>query len=82
MIGVFAAEWFKLRKRPATWIIVAIWFAFILLVEYLLFYQSFKGIPRTRNGGQSFDRAAALANFLPQNLVHFLFRSALVWVER
>ncbi len=71
MIGVFAAEWFKLRKRAATYVIGAIWIALILLLEYLLSYYFSKNAGRPRNGG-GFNAKAFIDTLLPQNLVHYM----------
>ena len=38
MIGVVAAEWLKLRKRPAVWVCFAIVIALLILLGYLLTY--------------------------------------------
>lgn len=71
MIGVFAAEWLKLRKRAATYVIGAIWIALILLLEYLLSYYFSKNASRPRGGG-GFNAKAFIDTLLPQNLVHYM----------
>ncbi len=72
MTGVFAAEWLKLRKRPATLIIGVIWLALVLLLGYLLPYVIFKNPPRPRNGNSPLNSAALIAGLEPRNLVHEL----------
>jgi len=70
MIGVFSAEWLKLRKRAATYVIGAIWVALILLLEYLLSYYFSKSASRPRNGG-GFNARALIDALLPRNIVHY-----------
>lgn len=41
MLGVVAAEWLKLRKRPAVWVCFAIMVALLVLLGYLLSYFIF-----------------------------------------
>ncbi len=72
MTGVFAAEWLKLRKRPATLIIGVIWLALVLLLGYLLPYLIFKSPSRARNGGPPLNSAALIAGLQPRNLVREL----------
>ncbi len=72
MIGVFAAEWLKLRKRTATFVIGVIWIALILLLEYLVAYTFSKSAPRPRTGVASFNPKAIIDALLPHNLVHYL----------
>lgn len=41
MLAGFGAEWLTLRKRPATWILAAVWFALVILFGYVLTYLVF-----------------------------------------
>lgn len=45
MLAGFAAEWLKLRKRPATWVLAAVWFALVVLFGYVLTYLVFASPP-------------------------------------
>lgn len=45
MAASFAAELLKLRKRPATWVLAAIWLAFVVLLAYALPYAFFANLP-------------------------------------
>jgi ABC-2 type transport system permease protein len=42
----FTAELLKLRKRPAVWILGAIWLAFVILLVYALPYAFFANLPQ------------------------------------
>jgi len=42
----FTAELLKLRKRPAVWILGAIWLAFVILFAYALPYAFFANLPQ------------------------------------
>ena len=70
MIGIFKAEWLKLRKRPAMRSIGVIWLALVLLLGYLLPYLVFQNPPRGRAGAR-FASAALLPSLLPNNLAHW-----------
>ena len=70
MIGIFRAEWFKLRKRPATLIVGVIWIVLVVVLGYVLPYLVFKHPPRALERARSFDQSAAIAGLLPQNVVH------------
>ncbi len=72
MSGVIAAEWLKLRKRAATYVIGAIWVALILLLEYLLSYYFFKSAPRPRLGAGGFNTRTFIDALLPRNIVHYM----------
>ena len=41
-----AAELLKLRKRPAVWVLTAIWLAFVVLFAYALPYAFFANLPQ------------------------------------
>lgn len=79
------AELLKLRKRPATWIIVGIWLALNLSFAYLFPYLSYRtGTPTGPDG--TAPAAQLLAEVLPANLVpnvlggYPLFGGALVLI--
>lgn len=42
----FVAELLKLRKRPAVWVLTAIWLAFVVLFAYALPYAFFANLPQ------------------------------------
>lgn len=64
MIPVLSAELLKLRKRPATWIIVGSWLAMNLTFGYLIPYLIYRSGSLTGP-----DAAAILAAVLPTSLV-------------
>lgn len=45
MAASFRAEWLKLRKRPAVWVLAAVWFALVVLFGYVLTYLVFANPP-------------------------------------
>ena len=45
MVASLGAEWLKLRKRPATWVLAAVWFALVVLFGYVLTYLIFANPP-------------------------------------
>jgi len=68
MTGVLSAELLKLRKRPATWLIVGIWLALNFTFAYLFPYLSYRtGSPTGPDGAA--PPAQLLAEVLPANLV-------------
>jgi ABC-2 type transport system permease protein len=74
VIGVFEAEWLKLRKRPAALVVVAIWLAIILLA-YVLQYAFSRNTPHIPGASARViagQRKALTAPLLPQNIVHEL----------
>lgn len=72
MTGVFAAEWLKLRKRPAAWVIGLIWLALVFLLGYLLPYALLRSVPHRHGGSPGVDRGALVAPLLPRNILHEL----------
>jgi ABC-2 type transport system permease protein len=68
MIHVLSAELLKLRKRPATWIIVGVWLAMNLAFGYLIPYLIYRsGSLEGSNGATA--SAQILAAVLPAGLV-------------
>ena len=68
MIGSFKAEILKLRKRPATWVLLGVTLALELLFGYLLPYSSW--VTSDQNfQTQGLDPQAVLAGTLPGELV-------------
>jgi ABC-2 type transport system permease protein len=39
MVSSFRAEFLKLRKRPATWVLFLVWATLVILFGYLLTYS-------------------------------------------
>lgn len=64
MRGSVAAEWLKLRKRPATWLIAGLWLILNIVFGYLLPYLGYLGAVDSGPGG-----SRQLAAVLPENLV-------------
>jgi ABC-type transport system involved in multi-copper enzyme maturation permease subunit len=69
MAASFAAEMLKLRKRPATWILLAVWLVFVTLLAYGSTYLFISTAPEdgTFTDGQSAD--AFLVTLYPENLL-------------
>ena len=68
MIGSFAAEILKLRKRPATWVLLGVALALNQLFGYLLPYSSWVTGDQNEQT-QGLDPQAVLAGTLPGELV-------------
>jgi ABC-2 type transport system permease protein len=68
MIGSFQAELIKLRKRPATWVLLGVTLALTLLFGYLLPYSSWLTSDQNFQT-QGLDPRAVLAGTLPGELV-------------
>lgn len=66
MSGAIAAEWLKLRKRPATWVLMAVLVLTAGLFGYGFPYLFVSGAGAEQGG---FDAAALLPALLPANLV-------------
>lgn len=45
MVASFRAEFLKLRKRPATWVLALIWFSLVVVFGYVLTYTIFANPP-------------------------------------
>ncbi len=71
----FSAEFLKLRKRPATWILALVWFSLVILFGYVLTYLFFVSAPEETTvpglDSDSFLRALLPENFLPNVLAGF-----------
>jgi ABC-type transport system involved in multi-copper enzyme maturation permease subunit len=68
MIGSFQAEILKLRKRPATWVLLGVVLALELLFGYLLPYSSWATSDQNFQT-EGLDPRAVLAGTLPAELV-------------
>jgi ABC-2 type transport system permease protein len=85
MAASFAAELLKLRKRPATWVLTAIWLAFVVLFAYALPYAFFANLPEPevpenappeiQSEMQAQNEAASeqlMSQLYPENLVSYV----------
>ncbi len=85
MINVLSAELLKLRKRPATWIILGVWLAMNLTFAYLIPYLIYRTDSLPGPDGAA-TTEQLLAEVLPANLVttvlngYPLFGGALVLI--
>ena len=57
MVSSFRAEFLKLRKRPATWVLVLVWATLVILFGYLLTY-SFVSAPQDASREQRAQQEA------------------------
>ncbi|HUZ89039.1 MAG TPA: ABC transporter permease [Candidatus Acidoferrales bacterium] len=69
MTSSFAAELFKLRHRPAVWILGGILLALTVLLGYVIFWIVLSHPPAHAQFPPHYDRVAAKAVFYPQNVV-------------
>ncbi|MGH7876862.1 MAG: ABC transporter permease [Candidatus Dormibacteraceae bacterium] len=69
MTSSFAAELFKLRRRPAVWILGAILLILTALLGYLIFWIVLSHPPAHAQFPPHYDRVAAKAIFYPPNVV-------------
>lgn len=69
MMASFAAEMLKLRKRPATWILLAVWLVFVALLAYGSTYLFVTTSPDEAFAGLPGGRDAILSGLYPENLL-------------
>lgn len=62
MTESFFAEVMKLRRRPAVWVLLAVWFAMALAFGYLIPYLIYQNPP---SDGAGIDRQELLASLVP-----------------
>jgi ABC-2 type transport system permease protein len=76
MVSSFRAEFLKLRKRPATWVLFLVWATLVILFGYLLTY-SFVSAPEDASREQRAQQEALneelLTTLMPENLLENLF---------
>ena len=78
MAASFLAEFLKLRKRPATWVLVLVWATLVILFGYLLTYSFLSApapedLPREQRAQQEAFNEELLATLMPENLLKNLF---------
>src|SRR5450759_2874285 len=61
-LNSYNSELFKLRKRPAVWVVFGVWLALMLVFTYVFPYLGYRAAPGSATG------RALLTNFLPQQL--------------
>ncbi len=76
MVSSFRAEFLKLRKRPATWVLVLVWATLVILFGYLLTYSFVSApedAPREQRAQQEAFNEELLTTLMPENLLENLF---------
>ena len=78
MVSSFRAELLKLRKRPATWVLVLVWATVVILFGYLFTYSFVSApVPEDAPRGQRAQQEALgeelLSTLMPENLLQNLF---------
>lgn len=64
----FGAEFLKLRKRPATWVLALVWFSLVVLFGYVLTYVFLVNAPEEM-APPGADSDSFLQALLPENLL-------------
>lgn len=65
----FGAEFFKLRKRPATWVLAGVLLLFVVLLGYFLTYMFISSIPQDQSQPNSFPVDLIKKTLLPENFL-------------
>jgi ABC-2 type transport system permease protein len=76
VVSSFRAEFLKLRKRPATWVLVLVWATLVILFGYLLTYSFVSApedAPREQRAQQEAFNEELLTTLMPENLLENLF---------
>jgi ABC-2 type transport system permease protein len=78
VVSSFRAEFLKLRKRPATWVLVLVWATLVILFGYLLTYSFAaapvpEDAPREQRAQQEAFNEELLTTLMPENLLENLF---------
>ncbi len=76
MVSSFRAEFLKLRKRPATWVLALVWATLVILFGYLLTYSFVSApedAPREQRAQQEAFNEELLTTLMPENLLENLF---------
>lgn len=81
MLASFSGEFFKTRKRPATWVLAFVWSLVVVFVGYVLFYAIAsasppENIPREQQAQQEAFAESVMARLLPENLLDNLFAAS------
>jgi len=69
----YKSEVFKLRKRPAVWVVFGVWLALMLVFTYVFPYLGYRAAPGSATG------RALLTNVLPQQLAGQAMTGYPVW---
>ena len=78
MLASFSGEFFKMRKRPGTWILALVWSLVVVFVGYVLFYAIAsasppENIPQEQQAQQEAFAESVLTRLSPDNLLDNLF---------
>lgn len=80
MLGSFSAEFLKIRKRPATWVLLFLWIAVVALIGYFLFYATssatMEGVPEEQAAQMEAFNESIINGLLPENLLANLFSTS------
>jgi ABC-2 type transport system permease protein len=74
----FLAEFLKLRKRPAAWVLMLVWTTVVILFGYLFTYSFVSApapedVPREQRAQQEAFSEELLSTLMPENLLENLF---------
>jgi ABC-2 type transport system permease protein len=72
-LNSYNSELFKLRKRPAVWVVFGVWLALMLVFTYVFPYLGYRAAPGSATG------RALLTNVLPQQLAGQAITGYPVW---
>lgn len=78
MAASFLAEFLKLRKRPAAWVLMLVWTTVVILFGYLFTYSFVSApapedAPREQRAQQEAFSEELLSTLMPENLLENLF---------
>ena len=78
MAASFLAEFLKLRKRPAAWVLMLVWATVVILFGYLFTYSFVSApapedAPREQRAQQEAFSEELLPTLMPENLLENLF---------
>ena len=78
MAASFLAEFLKLRKRPAAWVLMLVWATVVILFGYLFTYSFVSApapedAPREQRAQQEAFSEELLSTLMPENLLENLF---------
>jgi ABC-2 type transport system permease protein len=81
MLASLSGEFFKTRKRPATWILASVWSLVVVFVGYVLFYAIAsasppQNIPQEQRAQQEAFADSVMTRLLPENILDNLFAAS------